>query len=183
MFRLRLVSWRTEFRYNPLIMRKKSLVIGLVVVAVLLVAIVASMFFPAKPVSAIRGDIEIKIGDAKIIAEVAHTEAERERGLGGVSVLREREGMYFIFDEPVFPAFWMKDMKIPIDIVWISGGRVIGFEENVDPQIGVSELKLKLYKPKDFVNNVLELRAGAVKDLHINKGDEVITHSLSNSAQ
>ena len=164
-------------------MQKKRLVTGVAIVIILFIAIVASMFFVAKPVSAVRGDMEIKIGDTRITAQVAHTEAEREKGLGGIDALYEHDGMFFIFDGPVFPSFWMKDMKIPIDIVWISGGKVIGFEENVDPEIGVTELNLKLYKPSDFVNNVLELRAGAVRAFHINKGDEVITRPLSNKAQ
>jgi len=164
-------------------MQNRRLAIGVAVIVILFIAIVASVFSVTRPVSAVRGDMEIKIGDARITAQVAHTEAERERGLGGIDALGERDGMYFIFDEPALPSFWMKDMKIPIDIVWISGGKVIGFEENVDPQIGVTELNLKLYKPLDFVNNVLELRAGAVGVFHINKGDAVITRPLSNRAQ
>jgi uncharacterized membrane protein (UPF0127 family) len=62
---------------------------------------------------------------ATLHVQVAKTSPQRERGLMGVTRLRPRAGMLFIFerDEPV--AFWMKDTLIPLDMVFISSGGVV----------------------------------------------------------
>jgi len=55
-----------------------------------------------------------------VTAEIAKTEEERARGLMFRDRLGENEGMLFIFEEPDFYSFWMKNMKFPIDIIWLS---------------------------------------------------------------
>jgi uncharacterized membrane protein (UPF0127 family) len=42
--------------------------------------------------------------------------------------------MIFPYKEPKVLAFWMKDMKFPIDILWLdSGKRVVHIEKNLQP--------------------------------------------------
>jgi uncharacterized membrane protein (UPF0127 family) len=59
-------------------------------------------------------------------AEVADTEAERERGLMGRASLAEGDGMLFVFDHEQPLAFWMKNTLIPLDIAYFdaNGGFV-----------------------------------------------------------
>lgn len=61
----------------------------------------------------------IQIGKTDLRVELARTSAERSQGLSGRPVLPENEGMLFVFDEPGLYEFWMKEMKFPLDIVWI----------------------------------------------------------------
>ena len=124
-------------------------------------AIMVGTSFTKKRTGVVRNDVTITIGDATITAEIANTEAERSSGLGGRDELSTHEGMLFIFDAPTLPSFWMKDMKFPIDIVWIRAQKIIGFAENVDPQIGAKDIDLKLYTPPNFVDTVLELGPNA----------------------
>lgn len=116
---------------------------------------------------------EIKIGNQIIIAEVVKSGAEREKGLSGRETIGVNEGMLFLFDKEGKYSFWMKGMRFPIDIIWIRGGRIVGFEENIDPQIGVREADLKLYYPPEPVDRVLELKAGRVELLRAGIGDPV----------
>ena len=75
------------------------------------------------------------IGDAAINADVSDTEPLREQGLSGRESLSEKEGMLFVFQEDGMHAFWMKDMLIPIDMIWLSSDkRVVFIERNAQPE-------------------------------------------------
>jgi uncharacterized membrane protein (UPF0127 family) len=124
-------------------------------------------------IQAVTDKVNIKIGQQYIIAEIAKMEADRERGLSGRDSIGINEGMYFIFDAPGTYGFWMKDMKIPIDLIWISNGEIVGFEENMQPDSG-----LKNYLPPEPVDRVLELHAGRVTLLKAAVGDEIMVKPL-----
>ena len=63
--------------------------------------------------------ITIRIGEKKYKVQVAETDEEKQKGLQNVSSLPDDEGMLFIFEEPEETTFWMKDTKIPLDIIFI----------------------------------------------------------------
>ena len=67
----------------------------------------------------------------------------------------------------------MKDMLIPIDIIWIHNGKVVGFAENVQPEPGVPTMKLAKYSPQSPVEYVLEVRAGTARRINLSVGDAV----------
>jgi uncharacterized membrane protein (UPF0127 family) len=78
--------------------------------------------------------------------------------------------MLFQFSKPGQLWIWMKDMKFPIDIVWIAPNHtVVGIEQDVQPST----------YPDKFVNRdrpaqyVLELKANRSKELNINLGTPV----------
>jgi uncharacterized protein len=90
----------------------------------------------------------MKIGETTLNIEVADTDAERIQGLSGKTGLGENEGMLFIFEKEGNYAFWMKDMKFPIDIAWLDKDKKIVFIENaVEPAT----------YPKAFGSSVLSL--------------------------
>jgi uncharacterized membrane protein (UPF0127 family) len=41
------------------------------------------------------------------------------KGLAVKNELRDNESMLFVYEEPSKQSFWMKDMRFPIDIIWI----------------------------------------------------------------
>lgn len=63
--------------------------------------------------------MKIEIGDREYNVTCARTEEERIKGLQGVTELKDDEGMLFFFEEPQTVDFWMKDTKIPLDIIFI----------------------------------------------------------------
>ena len=121
---------------------------------------------------------EIRINNQVIIADVVKTDKERERGLSGRESIGVNEGMLFEYTGNEQVTFWMKNMKFPIDIVWIRDGVVIGFEQNVDPQVGAPESALVRYNSPEPVSQVLELQAGRVKTLRLFVGVYITTRSL-----
>jgi uncharacterized membrane protein (UPF0127 family) len=114
---------------------------------VLLVAL-AALFF----VTTSR-DGRISIGDTRIAVEIVDTPEARARGLSGRDALSANSGMLFVFEEPTFASIWMKDMKFPIDIVWISAEGVI-----VDIKKGVTPASYpEIFIPREKSLYVLEL--------------------------
>src|SRR3989344_4302445 len=78
----------------------------------------------SNPTSYANKTIQTTLGDKKSI-EIGDEEAERAQGLSGRKSLAENEGMLFVFGgKDVKPAFWMKDMLMPIDIIWINDRKV-----------------------------------------------------------
>ena len=91
--------------------------------------------------------------------EVVKDEAAQERGLGGRASIPENYGMLFVFPKKSLIGFWMKDMLVPIDIVWLSDdGTVLGIEDSISP----STYPDAVYPPKP-VRYVLETRAGEMR--------------------
>lgn len=91
--------------------------------------------------------------------EVADSEAEHEQGLSGRTEVKPGSGLLFIFDRPDRYGFWMKDMLISIDIIWLADdGTILEIEEGVSPDT----YPTPFYPPRP-VTFVLETRVGEAK--------------------
>ena len=121
---------------------------------------------------------QIKIDNQVINVEIADTMFSRERGLSGRDGLALDQGMLFVFPMASRTGFWMKDMKFPLDLVWIEGDRVVGVSSQVYPEPGVSMWNLKIYYPPQAVSTVLEVPAG-VATLYGWKEGSVVTFPVS----
>jgi len=87
--------------------------------------------------------------------EIADTKQKRERGLGGRTELSQNYGMLFIFPTKGNYGFWMKDMQVSIDIVWLSDkGMILGIEKDISPNTYPN-----VFYPPEDVLYVLETRA------------------------
>lgn len=58
--------------------------------------------------------------EVKIKVEYARTPDEWARGLSGREKLGAREGLLFIFPQEQRLAFWMREVKFPLDIIFIN---------------------------------------------------------------
>jgi uncharacterized membrane protein (UPF0127 family) len=77
----------------------------------------------------------VSIGGTDVKVDLAITQAEKAKGLSGRDSLAEDEGMFFVFDYTTRHPFWMKDMLIPIDMIWIDEkGVVVYVEHNAKPE-------------------------------------------------
>lgn len=111
----------------------------------------------------------LKIGDTQVRIMIADTPALRTEGLSGRTALSEDEGMLFIFEAPGRYPFWMKDMRFPLDIIWIGdNGRVVEISPDVLPGSFP-----KLFSPHTPVRYVLEVHAGFSRRFGIATGTPV----------
>lgn len=106
--------------------------------------------------------INIKIGDKEYKVKEATSTEEKTKGLQGIKELPKDEGMLFYFDPPEDVQFWMKDVNIPLDIVFIDDD-----EEVVKVQEGIPNDETLIEAPN--VAYVLEVNANS----GIQVGDEL----------
>ena len=62
----------------------------------------------------------VVIKNVVIQAEVVSRLADLRQGLSGRASLPTDHGMLFVFSKSDIYEFWMKDMKFPLDIIWIN---------------------------------------------------------------
>ncbi len=115
----------------------------------------------------------VAIGDMVIDTKVVSKAGDRKKGLSKIDSLPFTEGMIFVFENKGPYAFWMKDMKFAIDIIWIDENkRVVDIAANVAPEPGRGDDELTLYRPGGEALYVLEINAG-LSALHgIQIGDQ-----------
>ena len=119
--------------------------------------------------------ITLQINDSIIRAEVAETSSQRSKGLGGREQMASDSGMLFVFEKSDKHAFWMKELKFPLDFIWIKDDLVADVLENIpQPAQNEPDSSLQIYSSKSAVNKVLEVNAGTVKRLNIKSGDRVL---------
>lgn len=83
----------------------------------------------------VRTHATIVAPQAKLSVEVVNTPESRELGLSGRSGISDKHGMLFVFPSSGSFGFWMKDMKFPIDMVWINkDGVIVYIVENAKPE-------------------------------------------------
>lgn len=117
----------------------------------------------------------VKVGDKVIQVEIADTPEKREKGLSGKTGLPEDSGMLFVFDPTnKMPGFWMKDMVISLDIIWIKSDVIVKIDKNVPPpKAGTPDSELPVYSPGQPVDSVLEVIGGYCDTNGISVGSKV----------
>lgn len=117
----------------------------------------------------------IIIAGKELTVELAKTKESREKGLSGKTSLATDNGMLFVFgDDGANPVFWMKDMLIPIDIIWIKGGKIVKIDKSLEfPKAGTPDSKLKTYSAGQPIDYVLEVNSGYSVKNNISVGDSL----------
>jgi len=113
---------------------------------------------------------EITIKGIGLNVEIVRTSEAQAQGLSGRASLEKNAGMLFDFEKPDVYKFWMKDMKFPIDIIWINKeGEVIYIQKNTTP-----ESYPESFGPEQSVKYVLEVVAGFADKNNIKIGDKLV---------
>ncbi|MBN2095834.1 DUF192 domain-containing protein [Candidatus Peregrinibacteria bacterium] len=112
-----------------------------------------------------RGDVY------KLKVEIADTFEQRQKGLMYRKHLDVGRGMLFVYIEPVLPSFWMKNMRFPLDIIFIGEDlRVKTIHEKVPP---CETEPCELYSPSSRIRYVLEVPGGYSSLFKIKPGDRL----------
>lgn len=106
----------------------------------------------------------------EISLEVARTPQEQAMGLMYRTSLAPDRGMLFAFNWPQPASFWMKNTKIPLDMVFLRNGEVKAIETNVPP---CTTDPCPSYGPQTLIDQVIELRGGRAAELGLKVGDRV----------
>src|SRR6266576_5727367 len=110
---------------------------------------------------------KMQIGDKQFTLEIADTPAKRNTGLMRRDSMPEEHGMIFVFPEEDTYSFWMKNTRIPLDIVFIDAGGTIRSIQQMKPY------ELKSVSPPVAVKYAIELNEGAAAKAGAKVGDKI----------
>lgn len=124
----------------------------------------------AAPIAMPSTTATLSIGTTTIVAEIADSDAERAKGLGGRTSLEEGTGMWFVFEEDGLYPFWMKDTLIPLDIIWVAAdGTIVTIVHGVKP-----DSYPQTFGPTAPARYVLEVLGGFAARQGIAEGQRVV---------
>lgn len=110
----------------------------------------------------------------KVNVELADTEEERRLGLSFRQYLGDYDGMLFVFGSDVSSPFWMKDMKIPLDIIFVDSNYfIVDIKEAQAPC--TSTYCPNIYSSAPF-RYVLEVNSGFVEKNGITQDGSLVLH-------
>jgi uncharacterized protein len=122
---------------------------------------------------------QLTVSGSTFNVRIVSSDPDRQKGLAGVKELASNEGMLFVFDHDEKWGMWMKDMQIPIDMVWLDNEqRIIYIVKKADP----SSYPFTTYKPTRPARYVIELAAGTAERKSLKIGDRA-TFDLSGIGQ
>ncbi len=122
------------------------------------------------PVSAI-----LSVNEEKIELEVANTPEQQQLGLMFRTDLPPNRGMLFPFNPPTIVNFWMKNVSISLDMIFVRDGIVKNIAHNVPP---CTKEPCPLYDSRVEIDQVIELAGGRAKELNIKRGDRILMEFL-----
>ena len=95
-----------------------------------------------------------------------------------------KTGMLFVFARTRLAAFWMKEMRFPLDFVWVGEDcTVVDITSDVpNPPLGTADSILPTYGPAVPVAYNFEINAGEASRYEINIGDRVSFSGFSVSS-
>jgi uncharacterized protein len=115
---------------------------------------------------------QAKLADQLIQLEVAQTPEQQQMGLMYRTSLAADRGMLFAFNPPRPVQFWMKNVSISLDMVFMRQGVIKAISADVPP---CKADPCPVYGPNSAqsIDQVIELRGGRAKELGIKVGDRI----------
>lgn len=119
--------------------------------------------------SCVAQDPYVVLKGERFTVELARTSDEQALGLMFRDSLADGHGMLFLFPGEARRSFWMKNMRIPLDILYFDTNlRLVSVAENAQP---CRSQRCPPYPSAAPAKYVLELRAGTAAELGVRPGD------------
>lgn len=124
-------------------------------------------FYIQSNIYSFRGNMikKIELGGKIFRFEIVDSPNKMVLGLSGRKKMCLYCGMLFVFSENKNHSFWMKNMKFPLDIIWLEKGIVKKIEKNIPAD------SPHIFSPNTDSDIVLEINGGIVERLDIKEGD------------
>ncbi|WOS41794.1 DUF192 domain-containing protein [Xanthomonas rydalmerensis] len=118
------------------------------------------------------GDHWVELGGHRYDVELAQNDATRARGLMFRDQMDADHGMLFIHDREEPQAYWMKNTKIPLDILYFDNQRKLVAQQRDVPPCSAGDA-CPPYPSNAPARYVLELNAGQAEQLKLQDGTEL----------
>lgn len=117
------------------------------------------------------GGPSVELGGKRFAVEVAETQQKQALGLMFRETMPADEGMLFIFPAESPRSFWMKNTRIPLDIMYFNADLVMVSISADTPPCRVS--RCPSYPSVAPAKYVLELNAGVASELGVGPGSRL----------
>lgn len=111
----------------------------------------------------------VELGGQRYKVEIADDDAERAQGLMFRDELASGTGMLFIHDRQEPQAYWMKNTKIPLDILYFDNARTLVAQQRDVPPCSAGNA-CPPYPSNLPARYVVELNAGEAAKLKLQNG-------------
>lgn len=112
----------------------------------------------------------VKMAGETIELEVAKTPKQQAIGLMYRDNLAPNRGMLFPMTPPRVPRFWMKNVEMPLDMIFVREGKVAAIAHQVPP---CQSDPCPTYSPDVLIDQVIELKGGRAKELGLEIGNTI----------
>lgn len=121
-----------------------------------------------------KGTVEVAFDTVTVKAEVADNPEVRSQGLSDRAELKAGEGMLFVFEEPDYYPFHMRNMNFALDLIWMDESfEVVDITRRAHPDTYPSS-----FTPSVPAQYVLEVPAGFAREYDITEGDQAAVSGL-----
>lgn len=118
------------------------------------------------------GEPWVEVGGQRFTVEVADDFDERARGLMYRESMPADHGMLFVHDRETPLAYWMKNTKMPLDILYFDAERRLVSIQRGVPTCAAGD-RCPNYPSRGPAKYVLELNAGRSEPLGLTPGDPI----------
>jgi len=130
---------------------------------ILIICILVIIYMPYKKTTTLR------YGDFVFETEVRDTIKGRRIGLMSYNTLEKNQAMLFVFKKSDYYGFWMKNMKFPIDIIWLDEEyKIVDIRNDISP---CETEECTIYKPGKKAKYVLEIYSNLTNELNMSTGN------------
>ena len=129
------------------------------------------------------GEPYVVVKGERFSIEVADDDATRSRGLMFRDRMADDHGMLFIFPDQRPRSFWMKNTRIPLDIIYLDRElRVVSISADTPPCRSRSR-RCPGYPSAGPAQYVLEINAGRAAELGLLPGDRIEVGNVAQLAR
>ena len=114
----------------------------------------------------------VELGGQRYVVEIADDDTERARGLMFRDAMADDRGMLFIHDSQQPLAYWMKNTRIALDILYVDDARRLVSQRRGVPPCSLGD-RCPNYPSGAPARYVLELTAGQAERLGLEDGAEL----------
>ena len=136
------------------------------------IALLAFVLATCTAACASAGDPWVELAGQRYSVEVADDDAERARGLMFRDTLADDRGMLFIHEVQQPLAYWMKNTRIALDILYFDDARRLVSQQRGVPPCSLGDA-CPSYPSGAPARYVLELNAGQAERLGLQDGAEL----------
>jgi len=128
------------------------------------------------------GEPFVVVEGERFSVEIADDDATRAQGLMFVDEMADDHGMLFIFPDQRMRSFWMKNTRIPLDIIYIDRDfEVVSISADTPPCRSRTR-RCPSYPSEGPAQYVLEINGGLAAEYGIEPGDRIEVGNVSQLA-